>query len=141
MNLDDVSKDLLKQLSKHLSENEQKLTATHGDLFWAKYYNSSKEIRESPVLVIGKDNDKEDVIVIQGTKNTGRPDFAVAIDISYINKKNNRNETKRTAFRTNKIFTINRKDLDNKCSFDWNANSNKYDELVLKLKKSIGLES
>jgi hypothetical protein len=48
----------------------------------------------------------------------------VVLEISYTNRKK-QNVVAKGAFRTNKIFTINRTDLDNKCNFDWEKNSEK----------------
>lgn len=58
--------------------------------------------------------------------------------ISYLNAKNN-TKHKKTAFRTNKITTINRKALDNKCTFVWASNNEKYKELIGKLSESVGI--
>lgn len=141
MNLDNDSKNSLKNLFNDLVKKEleeQKQKASHGDLFWARYYNSSKEIRESPVLVISNDNDSEDVIIIQGTTNFDRPDYDVILEIDYTDRNKNKVVAK-GAFRTNKIFTIKRTDLDNKCNFNWEENMDKKSEFINKLKLSIGI--
>lgn len=139
MTLDNNSKDLLKRLYESTPElNQEKNEARHGDIFWAKYYNSSNVIRESPVLIVSNDGDKEDVIVLKGTRNVERPDYDVQLDISFVNARN-KTKYKTMAFRTNKITTIQRSDLSNKCSFDWGLNPDKHEEVIKKLSSSLGI--
>ncbi|MGM0807375.1 MAG: type II toxin-antitoxin system PemK/MazF family toxin [Bacillota bacterium] len=142
MNLGEDSKNLLKKLYNEINkekEDQEKREAKHGDLFWAVFQNSSNQRRESPVLIISDDGDTEDVVILKGTKNVNRPLLDVELNITFVNK-NHKTIHKQTAFRTNKITTINRSQLDNRCTYDWKENPNKKEELSSKLKVSLGLK-
>lgn len=122
------SEEFMKSKLKIIEEDRK--NAKHGDFFFAKYAvsNSKKPVRESPVFIISNDNDIEDVIVCNCTKQPPRSDFDVLVNLKLP-----------THVRTNKIYSIYRNQLLFK--IPQKANPEEYKYIIEKLKKAIKLDS
>jgi hypothetical protein len=75
-------------------------SARQGDFFLARYAVGLNTTRDSPVLVVGNDGDRLDVIVCSCSTRHPRAPFDVAVRL-----------LKETVVRTNKVHTIARTQL------------------------------
>ncbi len=121
-------------MSSRNSTKESKLqqdreSAKHGDFFFAKYYNNSGQSKSAPVLVVGNDGDKDDVIICTCTSQASRGEWDKLVQLR-----------KPTYVRTNKIYTIRRNQLLFKINYDLvNGLPSKYKEIMDSIKKALNL--
>ncbi len=84
----------------------QRVAAKQGDLFWCNFTLSNGQLRRSPVMVVGNDADKVDVIVAKCTTQPAKSQFDVNIPLAGWN----------ACVRVNKLYTIERNQLLNPVS-------------------------
>lgn len=103
-----------------------RISAKHGEFFFAKFILANEEMRESPVFVVSNDNDSEDVVVCSCTKQPARSEFDILVQLKLP-----------TQVRTNKLYTIRRNQLLFKIS--QTANPEEYNKIIEKLKLALKL--
>ncbi|MBO8129761.1 MAG: type II toxin-antitoxin system PemK/MazF family toxin [Peptococcaceae bacterium] len=99
----------MKKNSEHYSKiakkianriEKQRSKATQGDFFFAKFLTVNGKERKSPVFVVGKDHDDQDVIICSCTSQPPKTRFDIKVQLK-----------RETYVRTNKIYTIQRDQL------------------------------
>lgn len=106
---------------------QQRKDAKHGDFFFAKSYIVTGDVRNSPVFIIGNDNDKEDVIICVCTKQPPKTEFDVEVQLRY-----------KSYIRTNKIYTIKRGQLAFKIPQEISSFS--YNKVIEKISKALNIK-
>ena len=115
--------------SKKYKLKQIRESATHGDFFFAEYYNNSGQSKRAPVFIIGNDGDKKDVIICTCTSKPARGDWDKLVQLK-----------KPTYIRTNKIYTIRRDQLLFKIDYDLiNNDLKRYEEITASIRKALNL--
>ncbi len=98
-----------------------RLNAKQGEFFFARFRSESIE-RPSPVLVVGNDNDKLDVIICKCTSQPVKSQYDKVVQLK-----------RESVVRTNKIYTIGRHQLEFKIENN-NVKPEEINEIINTLK-------
>ena len=111
MNYENTSVTYKKKLDKMRKDAKQ------GEFYFARFFINNGEKRESPVFIVGNDNDARDIVICICTKQPSRGDWDKSVFLF-----------KPTYVRTNKLCTIRRDQLLFK--IDYTLTTPKFKEIM-----------
>ena len=86
--------------TKKYKLEQARKAVTHGDFFFAEYYNNSGSLKRAPIFVINGDSDPQDAIICTCTSQRSRSKWDKVVQLKVP-----------TYVRTNKIYTIRKEQL------------------------------